>query len=159
MHSPSINFFFKQHLLLNHWSKFIIILQRFPFMPSTKMAQMVQLCLSKRTPVRTKIEKSLTYLQPFAQIQNNFTEMFLIMSIGSTKIVQMSKMAACVKDGKELLNGQIKISSCQNLLRLYLKIIQHKWSLDYPLSRLFKLYQSIEKHGCLGARPVFPINP
>ena len=33
----------------------------------------------------------------------------------------------------------------------HLKIICHKWSLGDPLPRLFKLYRSIEKHGCHGS--------
>ena len=86
----AVNFFFKRHLL-NHWSKFKIISQIIPHnalylnckygsAPPNKMA------------ARSQGEKYLskTSAESLVQIQNNFTEMFLIMP--SAKIAHHSAL-------------------------------------------------------------------
>ena len=45
---PESKTFFKQHLLLNHWSKYKMIYRRVRIMPFTKIAQMVPPCLIRQ---------------------------------------------------------------------------------------------------------------
>ena len=75
----------------------------FPMMPSFKIAQMVPLHQTEGPP-ELQIKLLMTS-EPLAQIQNNFTELFLITP--STKIAQMvsapqNKRAARALDKKYL---------------------------------------------------------
>ena len=82
-----ISFFFKRHLLLNHWSKFQITSHE------CSHDVLFQKCINGSAPLNGKAPRApdkiflTTSPEVLAQIQNNFTELFLITP--SNKIAQM----------------------------------------------------------------------
>ena len=85
----SVNFFFKQHLLLNHWSKFKITSHEGSH---NALYQNCIICSAPphRRAARAPDEKPLKshlLLNHWSNFKNNFTELFLL--VPSTIIAQM----------------------------------------------------------------------
>ena len=118
---------FKRHLLLNHWSNFKIISQNCSsWYPLPKYCKHVFAPLNKmaaKAPDRKYLQKASTP-EPLVQIQNNFTELFLI--IPSTNIAQMTLLhwtKGLVSSRQEIsLNTISSWTTCPNS-KLFYRIV------------------------------------
>ena len=143
---------FKRHLL-NHLSKFKIFSQNCSlWCLLSKFAQMVMLhrtkgCQSSRWEMSFNI--LMTFPEPLVQIQNNFTELFLIMPF--TKIAQMGQLR-WTKGPPELQTRNIfKLDFLLNHWPKF-KITSQNCSSRCVLPKLHKWFCSTEQRGCQSSR-------
>ena len=145
---PSVNFFFKQHLLLNHWSEFHIALHVFPMM-------LFQNCINGSAPPNRRAARATDKKSFKRHLLLNHWPKFKMHRIVLHNILYQN----CT-NGNTLLNKRAARAPDKKYLKRHFllnnwskfKIISQNCSSRCLLPKLHKWFQSAEQRGCQSSR-------